>query len=97
MLITQGSEVRVLSGPPVPGQPGDVAQLGEHRLCKAGVRGSSPLISTISGDTTELIKERIGVNYGRIGYHPEERLRKGDVVTGQTPGDMPGCLFLPQD
>ena len=25
---------------------GDVAQLGEHRLCKAGVRGSSPLIST---------------------------------------------------
>ena len=25
---------------------GDVAQLGEHRLCKAGVRGSSPLVST---------------------------------------------------
>ncbi len=25
---------------------GDVAQLGEHRLCKPGVRGSSPLIST---------------------------------------------------
>ena len=24
---------------------GDVAQLGEHRLCKAGVRGSSPLVS----------------------------------------------------
>ena len=26
--------------------PGDVAQLAEHRLCKAGVRGSSPLVST---------------------------------------------------
>ena len=30
---------------------GDVAQLGERRLCKAEVRGSSPLISTeLSGD-----------------------------------------------
>lgn len=27
-------------------ESGDVAQLGEHRLCKAGVRGSSPLVST---------------------------------------------------
>ena len=26
--------------------PGDVAQLAEHRLCKAGVGGSSPLVST---------------------------------------------------
>ena len=25
---------------------GDVAQLVEHRLCKAGVRGSIPLVST---------------------------------------------------
>jgi hypothetical protein len=31
------------------GRPfGDVAQLGEHRVRIAGVRGSSPLISTIS-------------------------------------------------
>ncbi len=36
-----------------PGQPpatdhphGGVAQLAEHCLCKAGVRGSSPLVST---------------------------------------------------
>src|SRR5688572_10417852 len=28
------------------GRRGDVAQLGEHFLCKEGVRGSSPLIST---------------------------------------------------
>jgi hypothetical protein len=27
--------------------PGDVAQLVEHRLCKAGVRGSIPLVSTL--------------------------------------------------
>ena len=27
---------------------GDIAQLGEHRFCKAGVVGSSPTISTIS-------------------------------------------------
>ena len=32
--------------------PGDVAQLGEHLLCKQGVSGSSPLIST-STLTTE--------------------------------------------
>ena len=29
-----------------PQHPGDVAQLAEHRLCKAGVRGSIPLVST---------------------------------------------------
>ena len=29
-----------------PRGPGDVAQLAEHRLCKAGVRGSIPLVST---------------------------------------------------
>ena len=28
---------------------GDVAQLAEHRLCKAGVRGSIPLVSTTRG------------------------------------------------
>ena len=27
-------------------ETGDVAQLGEHRPCTAGVRGSSPLVST---------------------------------------------------
>ena len=55
MLITQGSLVRIQSGPLcglvgiITGglsARGDVAQLGERRLCKAEVRGSSPLIST---------------------------------------------------
>ena len=31
----------------LPQKPGDVAQLGEHLLCKQRVRGSSPLVSTI--------------------------------------------------
>ena len=33
-------------GPGLESLQGDVAQLVEHCLCKAGVRGSSPLIST---------------------------------------------------
>ena len=31
----------------LPQKAGDVAQLGEHLLCKQRVRGSSPLVSTI--------------------------------------------------
>ncbi len=38
-----GSEVQVLPGPP---SVGDVAQLVEHLLCKQGVVGSIPSIST---------------------------------------------------
>ena len=30
---------------------GDVAQLGEHRLCKPGVEGSSPFVSTLPSRT----------------------------------------------
>ncbi len=32
---------------PIPEKHGGVAQLGEHLLCKQGVRGSIPLISTM--------------------------------------------------
>src|SRR5207253_9509681 len=37
-----------LSPPPLSSRPcsGDVAQLGEHCLCKAGVEGSIPFVST---------------------------------------------------
>ena len=31
---------------------GDVAQLGEHLLCKQGVKGSNPFISTIWADSS---------------------------------------------
>jgi hypothetical protein len=59
VLITQGSVVRIHSGPPFRIKllfvslffessflSGDVAQMGERRLCKADVTGSSPVIST---------------------------------------------------
>jgi hypothetical protein len=42
-LITVRSLVRIQKGPR---SSGDVAQLGEHLLCKQGVAGSSPAIST---------------------------------------------------
>ncbi len=38
------SLVRFQLAPPV--NPGDVAQLVEHLLCKQGVVGSSPIVST---------------------------------------------------
>ena len=41
---------RCESAATIGGADGDVAQLGEHLLCKEGVRGSSPLISTIATD-----------------------------------------------
>jgi hypothetical protein len=46
-LISVGSEVQVLPGPP--STAGDVAQLGEHLLCKQGVVGSNPIISILAG------------------------------------------------
>jgi hypothetical protein len=47
-LISVGSEVQVLPGPPlVLVKSGDVAQLVEHLLCKQGVVGSIPSISTM--------------------------------------------------
>jgi hypothetical protein len=40
---------------------GDLAQLVEHRLCKAGVRGSIPLVSTVSS-----FKRDLSVNIEKI-------------------------------
>src|SRR5438094_8049265 len=45
--------------------PGDVAQLGEHLLCKQGVSGSNPLIST-STLTTELVYGDLRTAKGHI-------------------------------
>ena len=54
MLITQGSLVRAQLDPPkipMSGEkdPGGLAQLGEHLLCKQGVVGSIPSSSTKNG------------------------------------------------
>jgi hypothetical protein len=52
-LITVRSLVRIQKGPRPPhldgrlSSPGGVAQLGEHLLCKQGVAGSSPAVSTL--------------------------------------------------
>ena len=34
------------------GRHGGIAQLGEHLLCKQGVKGSNPFISTIWADSS---------------------------------------------
>ena len=41
---------------------GDVAQLAEHRLCKAGVTGSIPVISSesVRGESCRDIRPRAG-------------------------------------
>jgi hypothetical protein len=51
-LISVGSEVQILPGPPSLATDhrswttaGGVAQLGEHLLCKQGVVGSNPIVS----------------------------------------------------
>jgi hypothetical protein len=50
-LISVGSEVQVLPGPPsgvgADHHRGDIAQLVEHLLCKQGVTGSNPVVSII--------------------------------------------------
>ena len=48
-MISARSLVRSQEGPP--DMSGDVAQLGEHLLCKQGVAGSNPVISTRCGPT----------------------------------------------
>ena len=54
-MISVGSEVQVLPGPPVialsclASIQGDIAQLVEHLLCKQGVTGSNPVVSIIPG------------------------------------------------
>ena len=47
---------------------GDIAQLGEHLLCKQGVKGSSPFISINSRDTRsvfDILKESYAGSYRR--------------------------------
>ena len=44
---------------------GGIAQLGEHLLCKQGVKGSNPFIST----------QIVESSHGRAGQSPEDRRR----------------------
>ena len=45
---------------------GGVAQLGEHLLCKQGVIGSIPFISTTSDKEEGQVKKTSGNHYGLI-------------------------------
>jgi hypothetical protein len=106
-LISVGSEVQILPGPPMrllmgrwclrPGdggfggpvwrgrgfQVGGVAQLGEHLLCKQGVTGSIPVVST---NTSEGSGEAVTVSIGTV------RMR-ATIVCLQTMKAAPtGCV-----
>ncbi len=50
-------EVQQQSAP----RPGDLAQLVEHLLCKQGVRGSTPLISTMNATFRPKVESRLGL------------------------------------
>ena len=93
MLITQGSLVRIQSGPLPATLSGDVAQLGERRLCKADVRGSSPLISTWLLFRTNAIDGRLETKTGGL----KTNLRQKRGKQKMRPGDLPGrdvCVGL---
>ena len=60
-----------------PGHRGGVAQLGEHLLCKQGVIGSNPFISTTSftpeGVEGRKEKSRETEIYGRVSWQADRR------------------------
>jgi hypothetical protein len=60
------SETCLLSPVPCPLAPGDVAQLGEHSLCKAGVEGSSPFVSTCRAGWQPALRTPVAVVASRF-------------------------------
>ena len=62
------------------GRAGDVAQLGEHLLCKQGVVGSNPIVSTKLGQARErmAVKEERNSGSGGLGQRPA-----GSVASGR--------------
>ena len=66
---------------------GDVAQLGEHRVRIAGVRGSSPLISTTSPDTIRVT--RASSRHSRAGRRASESGRRWRRRPGRRIGRAP--------
>jgi hypothetical protein len=68
---------------------GDVAQLAEHRLCKAGVGGSSPPVSTRSGDPCP---RRARTGSLHVGRGAEPRAPHGAVGSGWLRGRAPRGL-----
>ena len=87
-MISVGSEVQILPGPPMllicqtldlPNTGfGGVAQLGEHLLCKEGVVGSSPITSTTS------VLELMGPQFkaGMVSSHTYDGSSGPDIASG---------------
>lgn len=61
--ITENSLLFNFEGPK---RSGGIAQLGEHLLCKQGVSGSIPLISTMDESPDPRLKKRATTEYGLI-------------------------------
>ena len=71
---------------------GDVAQLGEHGLCKPGVGGSSPLVSTLCPCCSELLPLAIRLRFGQRRWLEVScvRVRVGGAIISPnscSPGD----------
>ena len=60
------SVVQIYLGPPL--EHGDIAQLVEHRLCKSGVAGSSPVISSSRGVAMSAPGESAFGHFGRTFF-----------------------------
>ena len=54
---------------------GGIAQLGEHLLCKQGVKGSNPFIST----------QIVESSRGQAGRSPEDRRRHSNQGSAASP------------
>ena len=67
---------------------GDVAQLGEHLLCKQGVVGSIPIVSTRDGWCVGLDLSRRSVGFGSEGIV----CREVTVFLGSV-GALEGCVL----
>src|SRR5206468_2718768 len=81
-LISARSLVRSQEGPPsLVG--GEVAQLGEHLLCKQGVAGSNPVISTRREDTISSECHSLVIFENRIRRFSSVARRCSPTVRGQ--------------
>ena len=95
-MISVGSEVQVLPGPPsgvgADNHRGDIAQLVEHLLCKQGVTGSNPVVSIITGSpSANVLAKRVRGDNPPEGAKPVRRRRTQHRSQG-SPGVKPHCF-----
>ena len=73
---------------PLDWRRGDVAQLVEHLLCKQGVGGSSPLVSTISLLGRLTLQTRVRCGRGLLADRHQVRVRVDRVAVARVPLEM---------